>query len=696
VGDLLVKKRIYIAFVIIFTGACVFLFNSFYSEAKKTAIKMLNEEQMIHAKQAAQGIEDFFATWTRNLNSLSKMDSIIDNDAFGKRYMNIFYEANKEQIESITRLDERGVIIYNLPSKGFVGADISDQKHVCEMLRYHKPVISDVFKAVEGYDSIALHVPIFRGSEFKGSIGILINFKSIAKRYLDVIKLGQTGYAWVVSRDGIQLYSPIPGFTGKSVFENVKNFPSIIAMVNDMLKGHEGAATYTFDRIGDRNVGQIRKYAVYMPVQIGNTFWSIVVASSEEEVLSGLTSFRNKLAFVIGTIFILGMVFSTLGAKAWVIVKEEEKRRQIEKQLCESEERLRDVIFSTADWVWEVDKKGVYTYSSSKGLDLFENVIGKTLFDFIPPDDAKRVAAIFSELAADKAPIKDLEHWNITKNGERICLLTNGVPILDDKGNLKGYRGVDKNITKSKEDESESIQLRHELAHLSRVMTMNELSTSLAHEINQPLGAILNNASAARLLTSRGENNQDDISEILVDIIQDTKRAGDVIRKIRGIVKRSETLFEPLPMNVLIEDVVSLFHNNISMHNVSLFLELQPDLAQVRGDRIHLQQVLMNIITNALEAMKGCPSRTLTIRSSMTAPDMVTVSVTDSGTGIVAREEDSVFEPFFTTKPDGLGIGLRICRSIIEEHDGRIWAENNPVGGATFSFSLKAWRGESA
>jgi len=473
--NIAVAKRTFIALAIIFTGVSVFLFNSFYKEAKNIVITTLNAEQMIHAKQAAQGIKDFFAMWTRNLSSLSKMDAIIDNDAIGKRNIKLFYEVNQDQIKSITRLDERGVIVYNFPSSNSVGTDISDQKHVSELLRDHKPVISDVFKAVEGFDAVALHVPIFKGSEFKGSIGILINFESLAKSYLDVIKLGETGYAWVVSRDGTQLYSPIPGFTGKSVFENIKGSPSSIVMVNDMLKGHEGVATYTFDRIGDQNVGQTRKYAVYMPINIGNTFWSIAVASAEQDVLSGLISFRNKLAFVIGSLFICGMVFSTLGAKAWFIVKEEEKRRQVEKQLRENEERLRDIMFSMADWVWEVDENGVYTYSSSKGLELFEHVIGKTPFDFMPPDEAHRVAAIFSKIAANKAPIKDLENWNIQKNGERICLLTNGVPILDEKGNLKGYRGVDKDITERKRAEKNLMDSREALrAFASRLLTIQE------------------------------------------------------------------------------------------------------------------------------------------------------------------------------------------------------------------------------
>ena len=144
-----------IALAIVFTGACAFLFNIFYKEAKNTAIAKLNEEQTIHARQAARGIEDFFATWTRSLDSLSKMDEILATDAAGKRYMRLFYEANREQITSITRLDERGVILHNYPLSNSVGADISHQKHVRALLRDHKPVISDVFKAVEGLNAVA-------------------------------------------------------------------------------------------------------------------------------------------------------------------------------------------------------------------------------------------------------------------------------------------------------------------------------------------------------------------------------------------------------------------------------------------------------------------------------------------------------------------------------------------------------------
>jgi C4-dicarboxylate-specific signal transduction histidine kinase len=271
-----------------------------------------------------------------------------------------------------------------------------------------------------------------------------------------------------------------------------------------------------------------------------------------------------------------------------------------------------------------------------------------------------------------------------------------GAVLRGPSHEVQAYLYLTRDVTKERQDESERVQLRQELAHLGRVMAMTELSTSLAHEINQPLGAILNNAEAARSLLSRAKEERPEIGEIIEDIIQDAQRAGDVIRRIRGLVKKSEAKFEPLDVNILIEDVARLVNNGLSLNNVTLRLDLKPDLAKVRGDRVRLQQVLMNLMTNAIDAMKQTPSRILEVRSTAPTSDTVAVSIIDSGIGIAEASLDSVFKPFYTTKKDGLGMGLTICQSIIEEHGGRIWEGNNPGGGATFSFALKAWTEEPA
>jgi two-component system cell cycle sensor histidine kinase/response regulator CckA len=681
-GDLSVKKRTLIVFAIFFS-ASVFIFNSFYKESKSIVIANLNEEQIIHAKQAARGIEGFFETWTRSLTYLSNIDPIIDIDIAGKRYLELFYEANQDEIKAITRLDERGVIIYNFPSTSSLGLDISDQKHVRQLLQAHKPVISDVFKSVEGFDSIALHVPIFRGGVFKGSIGVLIDFESLTKRYLDVIKIGKTGYAWVVSRDGTQLYSPVPGYTGKSVFENAKDFPSVIVMVNDMLKGHAGVTSYIFDKIGTRNVEKTRKYAVYMPVKVGDTFWSIVVATAEQDVLAGLVSIRNKLVVVMGVFFIFGMVFSTLAAKAWFIVKEVEGRRK-------AEERYQQLFEDASDGIILLDERGTIVAANGSFVKMHgytrKEISNMSLKDLGTPETFKLLAERIKRVLPGETLKFEAEQYH--KDGHIVPFEVVLDLMRDDHG--KRIVAFYRDVTERKQAENDKARLRLELAHLARVMTMNELSGSLAHEINQPLGAILNNASAAKLLLSQVKDKPGDLNEIIEDIINDTKRAGDVVRKIRGMVKKGEMEFEQVQMNALIEEVVALFRNAMSIDKVSLNLELTSDLAKVRGDRVHLQQVLLNLITNALEAMKGMPTKILTIRSELRAPDMVIVSVSDSGPGIKAAIKDIVFKPFFTTKKDGLGFGLAICRSIIEEHGGKIWIENNPDKGAKVAFSLKA------
>lgn len=335
------NKITYIILLVVFTYLCAFLFDTFYKEAKNTAIKNTNEAQMIHAKQAAHGIEQYFKIWTGIQTAFSNIDEVINSDSVGKRYLKQLNDSHRDEIIAITRMDEKGIILYSTYGRVVTGSDISNQKHVQELLKNHKPVISDVFLTVQGVEGVALHVPVFKGTKFRGSIGIIYNFKSLAKRYLDEVKVGKTGYAWVISRDGTQLYSPINGFTGKSVFETIKLYPSAKPMVLEMLKGHQGSASYYFNKIGNEDVSQLRKYAVYTPVHLGNTFWSIAVASTEEETLSGIVSFRNKLLCVILGFFFFGISFLLYGTKAWLIVREEAKRKKAESELQEKNERIK-------------------------------------------------------------------------------------------------------------------------------------------------------------------------------------------------------------------------------------------------------------------------------------------------------------------------------------------------------------------
>ena len=222
---------------------------------------------------------------------------------------------------------------------------------------------------------------------------------------------------------------------------------------------------------------------------------------------------------------------------------------------------------------------------------------------------------------------------------------------------------------------------------------MGELTASLAHEINQPLAAILSNAQAAqRLMTARGDHLED-LREILTDIAADGQRAGEVIRRMRALLRKGESNLSDLDVNELVDDVVGLVRGEMLLQGVTLVLELSPRPLRVQGDRVQLQQVLLNLMVNALDAMKDTTggSRRLTVRTqAIDRGRTIEVVVQDCGAGLPSEKIERIFEPFYTTKPHGLGLGLPICRSILQAHGGRIGSRNNSDRGAAFWFTLPA------
>jgi len=377
------------------------------------------------------------------------------------------------------------------------------------------------------------------------------------------------------------------------------------------------------------------------------------------------------------------------------------KSKQAEETLRESEKRLKEAQHITHVGNWELDLLTNTLTWSDEIFRIFEierehfGASYEAFLNAVHPEDRDAVNAAYTNSLETRKPY-DIIHRLLMPDGRIKYVHEQCKTFYSPDGKPLRSIGTVQDITTSKEAEIERIQLRNELAHLSRALTMSEISVSLAHEINQPLGAILNNARAVQIISSKLQEGNEEVEEILADIIADANRAGEIVRRIRGIVKKSELSIQLLHCNSLIKEVTELYRNLFITENVLLVMDLQHDLLPIRGDRIRLQQVLMNLINNAIEAMKKSSSKTLTIRSTMQSPDTVNVSISDSGTGIDVAKKDKMFRPFFTTKKDGLGMGLRICRSIIEEeHGGSIWAKNNPVAGATFSFSLKVEHGDS-
>jgi signal transduction histidine kinase len=246
------------------------------------------------------------------------------------------------------------------------------------------------------------------------------------------------------------------------------------------------------------------------------------------------------------------------------------------------------------------------------------------------------------------------------------------------------------NALSRRRGEMEGQRLRGELAHTGRVATVGALTTSLAHELNQPLTAILSNAEAAGQLLEGAAPRLEELREILQDIAKDDRRAVEVIRRLRGLLAKGTVEPAALDVNEIVSEVARLVSADAAVRNVSVRLELAPDLPPVWGDRVQLQQVVLNLFLNGLDAMADADrgGRRLLLETARAGPRSVRIAVRDSGTGLDAATLGRIFEAFYSTKATGMGMGLTIARQIVEAHGGRLEAGNNVEGGATFSFTL--------
>ncbi|MFH0724807.1 MAG: PAS domain S-box protein [Pseudomonadota bacterium] len=425
------KHKLLFGFLFYALCSCLYLFHIIYTEAKEKAIADLNSRQMIHARQAQRGIEEFFSNLIAALTKLSGSGHIIDMDDWGRREMEFALTIHPEAIKAVTRLDASGRIIYSSPyDSALIGRDISGQKHVQEIMKTHRPVIGDVFRAVQGNEAVALHVPVFKENEYAGTLAVLIDFRVIAGHFVADIHIGETGYAWMTNKEGTELYCPVPGHTGKSVFENCKEFPTILSMASEMLQGREGTTVYFFDRIRDQRRETVKKHAVYLPLKIADSFWSIVVASSEDELLSSLVSFRNKILAVAGLLLFFSSIFFYYGTKAWGIFREAAARRKAEEALRASEIKYRELFERSPVGIFKTDSAGralfvnpemariVGTASPEEAVKNFQN-LARDLY----VDPGRRKA--FITLIKDRGGVENFEYEARRLDGKHIWLSMN-------------------------------------------------------------------------------------------------------------------------------------------------------------------------------------------------------------------------------------------------------------------------------
>ena len=370
-----------------------------------------------------------------------------------------------------------------------------------------------------------------------------------------------------------------------------------------------------------------------------------------------------------------------------------EDRARAESKTRRSEEQLAIALDAAqlGRWEWDIAQQRLEWSDITRrmyGVPLDGPVSIQTFAGLIHPDDRHAIEAATQDGLAGR-PI-DVEFRIVLPDGTVKWILSRGKTLFDAEGRPTRTVGIKVDITSRKQTELQLKEQGRELAHIDRLSMVGELSVAIAHELNQPLAAILANVGAARRFLSHVPPNIDQVREIVEAIGQDNRRAADVIRKVGALLRRDDLPRATLQLNDVVEDVIDIARADIIGRGVSLSIRCDRGLAPIAGDRVQLQQVLLNLVLNACDAMDSVPetARRLTIVTSGAPDHRARVTVCDTGPGVAGHQLDHVFEPFVTSKPQGLGLGLAVCRSIVTAHEGTLWAENNPDGGASFCFEL--------
>ena len=444
-------------------------------------------------------------------------------------------------------------------------------------------------------------------------------------------------------------------------------------------------ATITVWRRGDRERALI--------VGGTTTFFGAIVAAQFALVVLGIM----QVPF-FGSFAYLGIVV----ALGYQLCNDSVRAAHLASELQISEERFRRVVEAAPNAMIMVNQEGQITLANQQAEKTFgyprEELLGRSIEMLVPERVGSDHRGFRHDYFCDPQarPMgAGRELFGRRKDGSEVPVEIGLSPIHTSKGMLVLASIVD--ITERKLAELEAARQRHDLAHLARVSTVGELSSSLAHELTHPVTAILSNAQAAQRFLAKDDVDLDEVREILNDIVAEDERAGEVIHRLRLLLRKGEAQkhCDDVDLNEVAREVVTLMRNDLINQNVTVAIDLAQNLPSITGDRVQLQQVLLNLVLNACEAMNNPDSseRQLLIASGF-ENGSVRISITDRGRGIPAEKTEQVFERFFTTKKEGMGLGLSICRSIIDAHEGKIWATNNADCGATFYLTLPIDRQE--
>jgi len=502
------------------------------------------------------------------------------------------------------------------------------------------------------------------------TLALLLNFLVGQNlNYLEIIRLRQVPFLG----ESVQVAEGVPN---PSMLVGQLSFVFLVIFIAD--------ASITAWRQGDRHRA--------LAVGGGAMFFILFGTSQSLLVFWGVARVPliSTLSFM-GLVAVMGYELSSDMIHASELGR---KLRVSEAGLHDIEERMRLAVEAsgfgvlirdfTHNQFWASDKwRELFGFSDTERLEL------DSILQRIHPEDREPLRLVL-ERARSGHGTYDAEFRAVLPSGEVRWIGARGRVEFDDTGKPAFARSVSHDITRQKEAEQETQNLRRDIAHVDRVSMMGQLASALAHEINQPLGAILRNAEAAELFMQDESPDFEEVRAILADIRKDDQRAGSVIDRMRGLLKRQDMDKKPVEVRGLIDEVAALVRSDAAARHIQLEVTVAAKLPPVFGDPVHLQQVLLNLIINGMDAIDEASGgdRRLSVTAALDGAKTIEIAVNDSGRGIPTDQLTHIFDPFFTTKPNGMGMGLPISRTIITAHSGRLWAENQEEGGASFRLTL--------
>ena len=426
---------------------------------------------------------------------------------------------------------------------------------------------------------------------------------------------------------------------------------------------------------------EIPRFAIFMVS-------ALFVGSLSVAQRSATESLRRSRDDLKGTVQQLQSTNEVLQAESRERERAEESLRRSESYLAEAQR-----LTHTGSWVWQVEGRDalhlsdewyrLYDFDPEKGPPAWEDRLQR-----VHPEDRTKWQGAIDRAIAETSDY-EVEFRILLPDGTVKYIHTVGHPVWNASGNLVEFVGTSMDVTERKRGEESLRQTQADLARVSRATTMGELTASLAHEVNQPIAAASTNANTCLRWLAGDPPNIEEARAAAMRIVKDGNRAAEIISRVRQLFKKGTAQRELVDVNEIIREMIVLLRGEITRYNILVETDLAADLSQLLADRVQLQQVLMNLMINGIEAMKDAVgARELAIKSRRTQNEEIVVSVSDSGVGLPPQLTEQIFNAFFTTKPHGTGMGLRISRSIIESHDGRLWAAGNTPHGASFYFSL--------